>query len=172
MLIGLEDVCCDEGSEGGCEEEEEEEEDEVAGGEVEGRVWGTEETGTAVRGLEGGAAVILTEFVAVTVCVGWEVLLVGVLLLVEEMEEEEEVLEAGSFGRAVVGVAVGGATGFPEGREVGVSLRCLPLTMSARLETVCSLPLEEGGRGAEPEEEPPARGGKWAGEWSMAFWGD
>lgn len=64
-------------------------------------------------------------------------------------------------------MAVGGVTGeFPAGRLAAeVSLRCFPFTMSARLETPCSV--EEGGGGgggAEGAVDPLARGGKWAGE--------
>ena len=54
----------------------------------------------------------------------------------------------------------------PAGRPVlGESLRCFPLTMSARFDTPCSA--EEGGGGgggAAGTVDPPARGGKWAGE--------
>lgn len=51
-----------------------------------------------------------------------------------------------------------------------LSFRCFPFTMSARLEMPCSGG-GGGGGGAAGMVDPPANGGKCAGEWSMAFWG-
>ena len=179
--VGLEEVGCKEGAGGGCEEEEEgtvvvevegeEGEGEVVGGEVEGREGeAEEETATAVSGLEGAGVILAGEEVAaagallsfwlcckaVAGLLGWET----------GTDEEDEVFGADSFGPGVgvgVGVAVGGATGELPGRLVGVSFKCLPFTMSARLDTPCS-PLVGGGGGPVAAVDPPARGGKCAGE--------
>ena len=91
--------------------------------------------------------------------------------------EEEDVFVASSLGLVGEGVVVGVATADValDSRLVGRSFKCFPLTISARLEMVCSeLVGGGGGGGAElgVAVDPLARGGKWAGEWSMAFWGD